>query len=199
MPGSAGVAVESIPPGALPGIDLSAFSTVLVGIFAFGMRADLRAATPALHAFVRAGAHLVTLYHRPGDGWDPAATPLARLEIGRPSLRWRVTDAAAPVVHLVPDHPLLRGPNPIGRTDWDGWVRERGLYFSSRWDGAYQPLVELADPGEAPHRGALLSGAFGRGRHTHVALALHTELDALTPGAVRIMANLVQPVPARSV
>jgi len=190
---SAGIAVESIAPGALGATDLSAFSTVLVGIFAFGTRAELRAATPALHAFVRAGGHLVTLYHRPGDGWDPAATPLARLEIGRPSLRWRVTDAAAPVTHLIPDHPLLRGPNPIGPADWDGWARERGLYFASSWASAYAPLVELADPGEPPLRGALLSGAFGRGRHTHVALALHTELDALTQGAVRLMANLVQP------
>lgn len=190
---SAGIAVESLPHGALAGTDLAGFSTVLVGIFAFGMRADLAAAVPALHGFVRRGGHLVTLYHRPGDNWDPDATPLARLDIGRPSLRYRVTDAAAPVAHLLPDHPLLRGPNPIGPADWAGWVRERGLYFARAWDPAYAALLELADPGEAPQQGALLSGTFARGRHTHVALALHTELDALTPGAVRLMANLVQP------
>jgi LmbE family N-acetylglucosaminyl deacetylase len=192
---SAGMAVEAIAPGALERTDLSGFSTVLIGIFGFGLRAELRAARAALHGFVRAGGHLVTLYHRPSDGWDPGATPLARLEIGRPSLRWRVTDAAAPVTHLLPDHPLLRSPNRIGPADWAGWARERGLYFASAWDGAYEALVELADPGEAPLRGGLLTGAFGSGRHTHIALALHTELDALTPGAVRIMANLVQPAP----
>jgi hypothetical protein len=40
-----------------------------------------------------------------------------------------VTDPGAPVEHLVPDHPLLTTPNAIGPADWDGWDKERGLYF----------------------------------------------------------------------
>ena len=51
----------------------------------------------------------------------------------------------------------------------------------------------MADPGEAALTGALVSGRFGAGRHTHCALALHTELDALVPGAFRLLADLVQP------
>ena len=169
------------------------FDTLLVGVFAFRFRPGLAALAPAIRTWVEGGGTLVTLYHRPWDAWDPDTTPPRRLEIGQPSLRWRVTDAAAQVTHLAPDHPLLNGPNMIGPDDWAGWVKERGLYFAKAWDPAYVALVEMADPDEAPHRGALLSGEIGRGRHSHVALGLHAQMDALTPGAFRLMANLVTP------
>ncbi|WP_372424474.1 PIG-L family deacetylase [Salinarimonas chemoclinalis] len=173
--------------------DLARFSTIVVGIFAFGLRPDLAAATARLHAFVERGGHLVTLYHRPSDGWDPAATPPGRLVIGSPSLRWRVTNPAAPVTVLAPEHPLLAGPNRIGAADWEGWDKERGLYFAAERDDAYEPLLAMSDPGEAPLDGALVSARIGRGRHTHTSLVLHHQLDRLVPGAFRLMANLVQP------
>jgi len=189
-----GVDVRTIDDAALadPGL-FAMFDTLLVGVFAFRFRPGLAALSPAIRAWVEGGGTLVTLYHRPWDTWDPDTTPPRRLEIGQPSLRWRVTDATAPVTHLAPDHPVLTGPNPIGPDTWDGWVKERGLYFARTWDPAYVPLVEMADPGEAPHRGALLSAEIGRGRHSHVALGLHTQMDALTTGAFRLMANLVAP------
>lgn len=189
-----GFEVTSLAEGAFGETDLAAFSTVLVGIFAFGARADVAADVARLHAFVHGGGHLVTLYHRPGDGWDPETTPLAPITIGSPSLRYRVTDQAASVTHLLPEHPLLVGPNRISAADWEGWRKERGLYFAARWDPAYVPLLSMADPDEQPHHGALLSGMFGKGRHTHCALALHTEMENLTPGAFRILANLMAQV-----
>ncbi len=173
--------------------DLTAFTTIVIGIFAFGTRPDLAAASQRLRSWVEAGGHLVTLYHRPSDGWSPARTPPRRIEIGLPSLRWRVTDPTAPVTVLLPDHPLLTRPNAIGPDDWEGWDKERGLYFAARWDAAYQPLIAMSDKGEAPLAGALLSGVIGRGRHTHSALVLHHQLDKLVPGAFRLIANLVQP------
>lgn len=187
-----GLAVEPLDAETLTGGDLGAWDTILVGVFAFRTRPDLAAATTRLHRWVRDGGHLVTLYHRPIDAWNPQSTPLAPLTIGHPSYRWRVTDPAAPVQVLRPDHPLLTGPNPIGEADWAGWDKERGLYFASRWDPAYEALLATGDPGEAPLEGGLLLGRFGRGRHTHVALALHHQLDRLVPGAFRLMANLMQ-------
>jgi LmbE family N-acetylglucosaminyl deacetylase len=173
--------------------DLSRFTTIVVGIFAFGLRKDLAAATQRLHRFVEEGGHLVTLYHRPMDGWDPNETPVRRIEIGSPSLRWRVTDPKADVTVLAPDHLLLKGPNMIGHQDWQGWDKERGLYFVSRWDDAYEPLLAMHDVHEQPLKGALISGAIGEGRHTHTSLVLHHQLEKLVPGAFRLMANLVQP------
>jgi LmbE family N-acetylglucosaminyl deacetylase len=172
---------------------LSKFTTIVVGTLAFGLRRDLQAATGRLHRFVEEGGHLVTLYHRPTDGWDHEHTPPRRLAIGSPSLRWRVTDPAAPVTVLKPDHPLLTHPNLIGADDWQGWDKERGLYFAAEYDAAYEELLALNDPGENPLKGSLVSARIGRGRHTHVALVLHHQLDKLVPGAFRLLANLVQP------
>ena len=95
---------------------------------------------------------MVTLYHRPTDGWDPAMTPPRRIEIGSPSLRWRVTDPDAPVDSLQPAHPLLARPNHIGLRDWSGWDKERGLYFASSWNEAYAPLLGMSDQGESLSR-----------------------------------------------
>jgi len=173
--------------------DLSQFTTIVVGVLGFGLRKDLFAARARLHRFVEEGGHLVTLYHRPRDGWEPDGTPVRHLEIGLPSLRWRVTNPAAEVTVLVSDHPLLQGPNVIGSDDWAGWDKERGLYFASEWDAAYQPLLSMHDDNETSLEGSLLSGVIGRGRHTHTSLVLHHQMDRLVPGAFRLMANLVQP------
>jgi LmbE family N-acetylglucosaminyl deacetylase len=186
-----GIAVIRLAAEALAD-DLGRFDTIMIGVKAFGRRPDLLAARARLHDFVRRGGHLVTQLHRPEDGWDPAATPPARLEIGRPSLRWRVCDPAAPVTVLAPDHPLLTWPNRIGPEDWSGWVKERGLYFASAWDDAYEPLLAMADAGEAPLRGGLISARLGKGRHTHVALALAHQAERLVPGALRLLVNLAQ-------
>ena len=101
-----------------------------------------------------------------------------------------MTDPAAPVRVLAPEHRLLTWPNRIGPEDWDGWVRERGLYFAADWDPAYVPLLAMADAGEAALSGALLAAPVGRGRHVHVALALHHQFPALVPGAFRLLARL---------
>lgn len=172
--------------------DLSRFTTIVIGLFAFGLRKDLAAAIPRVHAFVENGGHLVTLYHRPGDGWAPKTTPPRYLKIGSPSLRWRVTDPAAVVTTLLPEHPLLKGPNTIGPDDWTGWDKERGLYFASDFDAAYLPLLSIHDADEQPLRGALISAEIGKGRHTHTSLVLHHQMDKLVPGAFRLMANLMQ-------
>jgi hypothetical protein len=187
-----GLDVTELDAEALAG-DLTRFTTIVVGIFAFGTRKDLAAATSRLHRFVEAGGHLLTLYHRPSDGWAPDTTPPRHLEIGSPSVRWRVTDPRSEVTVLEPEHPLLKGPNLIGPSDWDGWDKERGLYFASRWDDAYQPLLAMHDPEEQPLKGALISAEIGKGRHTHTSLVLHHQLDKLVPGAIRLIANLVQP------
>nr|WP_201864143.1 PIG-L family deacetylase [Microvirga soli] len=188
-----GLDVTDLGEAELKAGSLSAFTTIVVGIFGFGLRRDLQGATARLHRFVEEGGHLVTLYHRPTDAWDPAATPPRRLVIGSPSLRWRVTDPAAPVTVLKPEHPLLTSPNRIDAGDWQGWDKERGLYFAAEYDAVYEELLALNDPGENPLRGSLISARIGRGRHTHVSLVLHHQLDNLVPGAFRLLANLVQP------
>lgn len=173
--------------------NLSRFDTIIVGIFAFGIRKDLAASTAKLHDYVYHGGNLVTLYHRPIDGWDAEITPVKKIIIGTPSLRWRVTNPNAEIRFLNPQHELLTGPNIITEQDFEGWHKERGLYFASHWDDAYEPLFSMHDPNEEPLTGSLLTARIGKGRHTHTSLVLHHQMDKLVPGAFRLVANLVQP------
>lgn len=171
---------------------LFGFDAIVVGIFAMKFRSGLVDAVPALHRWIEAGGTLVSLYHRPWDNWNPDTIPPKRLEIGQPSLRWRVTDEAATVTQLG-DHPVLTFPNSIGASDWEGWVKERGLYFAKSWDSAYTPLLSMSDPGEDPLTGALLVADIGKGRHIHTSLILHHQMEHLVPGAFRLMANFIAP------
>ncbi|HKK97065.1 MAG TPA: PIG-L family deacetylase, partial [Marivita sp.] len=171
---------------------LAQFDTIVIGIFALRFRPGLVDEMPRIHDWVRDGGTLLTLYHRPWDNWDPDSAPPKRLEIGKPSLRWRVTDAQATVTHLQ-DHALLNTPNAITKADWDGWVKERGLYFAKSWDDAYTPLLSMSDPNEDALTGSLLTSKVGKGRHTHCSLILHHQMANLVPGAFRLMANLITP------
>ncbi len=188
-----GLDVVALDATAVTSGDLSAYDTIVVGVFAFGMRSELAASAARLHAFVRGGGNLVTLYHRPWDGWDPDVIPPARLKIGQPSLRWRVTDENAAVTILAPDHPLLNVPNRILAPDWEGWRKERGLYFAAEWDPVYKPLLSMNDPGEKALHGALLTAEIGKGRHTHTSLILHHQMEQLVPGAFRLVTNIITP------
>jgi len=171
---------------------LARYDTLVVGIFAMRFCEGLVEAMPRVHQWVEAGGNLLTLYHRPWDNWDPEVIPPRYLEIGKPSLRWRVTDQNAAVTHLK-EHPVLSHPNLIGTSDWEGWHKERGLYFAKEWDALYSPLIEMADADEAALKGALLSADIGRGRHSHCALILHQQLALGVAGAYRLMANLLAP------
>ena len=113
-----GVELAELTPSDMESGAYRDLDTLVVGIFSFGRRPDLVAALPGVHEWVRNGGHLVTLYHRPSDGWDVATVPLAPLTIGSPSIRYRVTDAQAVVNVLEPDHPLLNYPNTITEADW---------------------------------------------------------------------------------
>jgi len=94
----------------------------------------------------------------------------------------------------VPSHPVFRVPNPIADETWSGWVQERGLYFLGDRDERYIDLVETEDPFEynkGPKRGALVEAPVGKGRWLYVGLGLWRQLPAGTPGAYRLMANLL--------
>ena len=53
----------------------------------------------------------VSEYHRPKDNWNPKKSSPYYLNIGAPSIRWRVTDPNAPVEILKPNHLLFTTPN----------------------------------------------------------------------------------------
>ena len=176
--------------------DLSAFDTIVVDIRALRGRSDLRNSFGRLLDFARGRGHRLVLFYQKDVEFQPSGDPFRGapydpFEIGKS----RVTRADAPVKVLLPDHELMRYPNVIRPSDWDGWVQERALYLPSVYAAEYEELLELGDPGQPRERGALLYARTGEGEYVYCALALWRQLKTLHPGAVRMLVNLLTPGP----
>jgi hypothetical protein len=109
----------------------------------------------------------------------------------------RVTVEEAPIVFPNPDLRLLHTPNQITSADFDGWVQERGLYFSDQWDPKYVSVLESHDPGEMPLPGGMLYAPVGKGAYIFSAYDWFRELPAGVPGAYRMFANMLSAAKAQ--
>ncbi len=181
-----GYEVTRLSDETLEGADLSRFDAIIAGVRAYNTREALGTSKDALLGYVRNGGTLVVQYNVASDQLDGRIGPYP-LTIGRD----RVTVEDAPVVFLLPGHPLLNFPNKISAADFEGWVQERGLYFASGWDERYEALLSSHDPGEPERKGGLLFARYGKGVFIYTAYAWFRELPAGVPGAFRIFANLI--------
>ncbi|CAN5327047.1 PIG-L family deacetylase [soil metagenome] len=182
-----GIAPTVLDEAALERGDLDRFDVIVLGSRAYEVRPDLAAANSRLLDWVRRGGTLIVQYNKyeyVEGGFAPY--PLA---FDRP--HDRVTDEAAAVQLLEPDHPLLSRPNRITERDFAGWIQERGLYFAHEWDPHYTPLLQMHDPGDPPLRGGLLVTRYGEGWYVYTGLAFFRQLPAGVPGAYRLFANLL--------
>ncbi len=176
---------------ALDSVDLAAglrddLHTIVLDIRSYLVRSDLRAHNDRLLDWVRRGGHLVVTYHKTFE-WNNEPWSPHKLILGRA----RVTLEDAPVRVVRPDHPLVSWPNGIATGDWDGWVQERGLYFPSEWDPAFEELFCLSDPGEEEHCGSTLLATVGQGTYLYTALAWYRQLKVYHPGAYATFANMI--------
>lgn len=166
--------------------DFSSYDAVVTGVRAYNTRQSLLLGFPKLLAYVQNGGTLVEQYNT-----------LAELLIAAPGpypfkiTHDRVTVEEAPVRFLKPDHPLLNVPNKITEADFNGWIQERGLYFTSDWDPRYETVIESHDPGESDKPGGELYTRYGKGVFVYTCYDWFRELPAGVPGAYRIFANLV--------
>jgi LmbE family N-acetylglucosaminyl deacetylase len=182
-----GIPVTLLDATALQGADLSRFSAVVIGPRAYEARPELVTYNPRLLDYVRRGGRLVVQYGQ-YEMVQPGIMPFP-IHINRPHTR--VTDEAAPVALLRPEHPVLRSPNRIAAADFDGWIQERALYMPASFDGAYTALLAMSDPGESPNQGAILVAPYGRGTYVYTSLAFFRQLPAGVPGAARLFVNLL--------
>lgn len=171
--------------------DLSQYDTIITGIRANLAREDLVANNERLKEYAENGGHVVFQYHKPGDNWDPDNTLPYQLEIGTPSIEWRVTDENSAVTMTQPDHELFNYPNDISKNDWDGWVQERGLYFPMDWDDNFETFVSMADPDEDPFEGGILMAEYGEGTYLYTNLVFYRQIANQVPGGYRIFTNLI--------
>jgi len=182
-----GVEFRMLEDEELHRLDLGGFDVIVVGPGAYSARAELRAAAPRLLDYLEGGGTLIVQY----QPYSYQAPGLAPYPFSYSEPHDRVTDEAAPVRFVSPEHPLLRVPNEIGGDDFEGWVDERGRYFFGEWDRRYRPLLACADPGEDPKRGGLLVAEHGRGTYVYCGYSLFRQLPAGVQGAFRLFANLL--------
>ena len=190
-----GLPVELLDRTELARGDLGRFDAIVVGPRAYEVDSGLVERAYRLVEYARSGGLVVVQYQQGAflqGGFAPFPL-VAPTEPGSTGFRGypRVADESAAVRVLEPSHPALSRPNRIGPADWAGWVQERGLYFSPGWHSAWQPLLEMSDPGEAPQRGGLLVARVGEGTWVYTGLSFFRQLPAGVPGGVRLFLNLL--------
>ena len=184
-----GVSVEMIDPATAKAEELNKYDAIVTGIRAYNSNQGLKQFNKTLMRYVQQGGTLVVQYNTlsrdmvlPDSLIGPYPFKLTRD---------RVTVEEAPATFLAPTHPLLTTPNKITAADFDGWVQERGLYFTGSLDPHYVPLIAWNDPGEQPLNGALITCDYGKGRYVYTGISFFRELPAGVPGAYRLFANLL--------
>jgi len=182
-----GMNVTMIPAEHLGAENLGTFDTIVLGIRAYDTQKDVAANNKKLLDFVEAGGTLVVQYNTSvGDFNSGKFTPYpADLS------RARVSVEEAPVEILAPQDSIFHYPNTITQDDFNGWIQERGLYFMSKWDDHFTPLLACHDPGEDPQKGGLLRAQYGKGTYIYTGYAFFRQLPAGVPGAVRLFVNIL--------
>jgi LmbE family N-acetylglucosaminyl deacetylase len=182
-----GAVVDVLDAAALANGDLARYDAIVAGIRAYEVRADLLLHNARLLEYARNGGTFIVQYNKyelVEGGFMPFPATMARPH-------GRVTDEHAAVTLLAPDHRALSWPNRITPADFDGWVQERGLYYLDTFAPQYEPLLAMADAGEAPLDGSLVVARTGRGWYVYTGLALFRQLPEGVAGAYRLLANLV--------
>ncbi|WP_343680750.1 PIG-L family deacetylase [Chryseobacterium arthrosphaerae] len=165
---------------------LSQYDAIILGVRANNTEKKLGRWMPFLWSYAKAGGNLVMQYNTNQD------TTVAQLGMYNFSIaNKRVTEENAEVKFLNPSHKLLNFPNKITADDFKGWVQERGAYFPSQWDGAYEPLFEMHDTGEEPLQGSTLYAKYGKGNFIYTPLAFFRQLPAGNVGAARLFLNFL--------
>src|SRR6185312_13912761 len=191
-----GVQVDLFGEKDLGSGDLTAYDAIVTGVRAYSVRPDLRAAQVRLLDYVKNGGTLIVQYNNSADGRISPAVAEALEHLGPYPFTFgrddaRVTDENAPVKILLPNSPLLNVPNKITAADFEGWVQERGLYFSNKWDAHYETPIETHDKGNPELPGGMLYTRYGKGVYIFTAYSWFRELPGGVPGAYRIFANLI--------
>lgn len=183
-----GAQVTMIDANELAWGDLSKYDAIVTGIRAYERRGDLRAYNRRLLEYVERGGTAIVQYNKTEFNQAQYGPYPARVSSNR------ATAEDAPVQVLAADHPLFNAPNKVSAKTWDAWVQERGLYFLGERDPKYVDLLQIDEPFEynkGLKTGALVEARFGKGRWLYLGLGLWRQVQAGTPGAYELLANLV--------
>ena len=182
-----GIDVQMLDREELRTGDLSRYDTILIGIRAYAVRADLVAYNGRLLDYVHKGGNLIVQYQTPEFDVAPFG-PYPYTMGRRPE---EVSEEDAQVDILMPENPIFQHPNQIMEADFNGWVEERGSKFLTEWDSNYQALLTCNDREQEPQHGGFLYAQYGEGTYTYAAYAFYRQLPAGVAGAYRLFVNML--------
>lgn len=168
--------------------DLSSYDAIVTGVRLYNINDEVKAIQPKLLTYVQNGGTLVVQYN--------VNTNLKLQQIGPYPFKIsakRVTEEDAKVSFLAPKNKALTYPNLITEKDFEGWVQERGIYFTTDADSKYTAILGMNDTNETGGDGSLIVADYGKGKFVYTSLVFFRELPAGVPGAYRLFANLLAP------
>jgi LmbE family N-acetylglucosaminyl deacetylase len=166
--------------------DLSKYDAIIAGVRAYNVNERLKFEQAKLMKYVENGGVYLVQYN--------VNRPLVLDQVGPYPFaisRDRVTEEDAVVDILQPESRSLNYPNKITAKDFEGWIQERGIYFSNSEDQRYEKPLSMKDTGEKASDGALLIANYGKGKFVYTGLVFFRELPAGVPGAFRLFVNLI--------
>ncbi len=183
-----GYQVHTINPNDIQKGSLDKYDAIVVGIRAYNVVEGLKFKQPILFDYVENGGNMIVQYNTAGR-WAKQFENIA--PYGLTLSRTRVTDETAEVNIVANNHSLVNFPNTIKKSDFNGWVQERGLYFPEEWSSEFTPILSMNDEGESPTEGALLVAPHGQGHYIYTGLSFFRELPAGVSGAYKLFANML--------
>ncbi len=184
-----GYQVDILDEKTLPTADLSQYQAIVVGIRAYNTQSWLQNYTSTFFNYIKGGGNFIVQYNTASRFLQdrPLIPAPYSFDLGR----GRVTEEDAEVSYLLPNHPVLNSPNKLVSEDFTGWVQERGLYFASEWDEAFEAPIGWADKGKEMEKGGLIIANYGDGAFIYTGISFFRELPKGVPGAYRLLANLI--------
>ena len=165
------------------------FDAIVTGVRAYNTNQRLQVHYNKLMNYVKKGGNLIVQYNT-NNRIGPLVAKIAPYPFN--ITRERVTDENAEPFFLNPQHNALTYPNPITTEDFEGWVQERGIYFTAdSLDKNYETILSFSDHGEKPKKGSVIIAKYGKGNFVYTGLAFFRQLPAGVPGAFRLFANLL--------
>ncbi len=166
---------------------LGKYWAVVLGPHSVDARGEMAEARTRLLRYAEEGGVLVILAQSDAERFSRIAPVPYPLELGTA----RVSNEAS-AVEMIDEHDdLLWDPNEIGSADFQGWSEERGRDFAQRWDGHFEVLLRMNDPGQPVQEGALIRARYGRGSVVYSGLSFERQVRAGVAGAMRLLLNLL--------
>jgi LmbE family N-acetylglucosaminyl deacetylase len=168
--------------------NLSKYDAIVTGVRAYNTNERLQVHYNKLMQYVNNGGNLVVQYNT-NSRIGPVLAKIAPFPFT--ISRERVTDQNAEIRVLKPKHSILNFPNVIESKDFENWIQERGVYFSTDLDKNFETIFSTNDLNEKPQEGSLVVAKYGKGNFVYTGLAFFRQLPAGVSGAYRLFVNLL--------